>query len=129
MLVLLREDIHFSAIPAVVKPALVCGVPSAVNTSSMMSTPRAGHVNFNDEVTAALRVADGVLLVVDAVEGVMMGTDRALRQAPPQGPHDAVPVLLRLRSSKLSAGFAAGEVAQSAIRHLIAVPVIRQPCP
>ena len=38
-------------------------------------------MNFNDEVTAALRVADGVLLVVDAVEGVMMGTDRALRQA------------------------------------------------
>ena len=42
-------------------------------------------MNFNDEVTAALRLADGVLLVVDAVEGVMMGTDRALRQANTMG--------------------------------------------
>ncbi len=51
--------------------------------SEATSVRLAGHVNFNDEVTAALRVADGVLLVVDAVEGVMMGTDRALRQAMP----------------------------------------------
>lgn len=29
-----------------------------------------GHPNFSDEVTAALRLADNVLLVVDVVEGV-----------------------------------------------------------
>jgi 116 kDa U5 small nuclear ribonucleoprotein component len=29
-----------------------------------------GHVNFVDEVAASMRVADGVLLVVDVVEGV-----------------------------------------------------------
>ena len=36
----------------------------------------AGHINFNDEVTAAMRLADGVLLVVDAVEGVMLVTEK-----------------------------------------------------
>lgn len=34
----------------------------------MIDTP--GHVNFSDEVAAAMRLADGVLLVVDVVEGV-----------------------------------------------------------
>lgn len=40
-----------------------------------------GHVNFSDELCAALRLADGVLLVVDAVEGIMVGTERAIKQA------------------------------------------------
>ncbi|RHY46321.1 hypothetical protein DYB26_010203 [Aphanomyces astaci] len=31
-----------------------------------------GHVNFSDESTAAMQVSDGVILMVDVVEGVMM---------------------------------------------------------
>ena len=40
-----------------------------------------GHINFADESTAALRAADGAVLVVDAVEGVMMNTERLLKHA------------------------------------------------
>ncbi|CAG9465100.1 unnamed protein product [Pedinophyceae sp. YPF-701] len=40
-----------------------------------------GHPNFADEATAAARLADGMLLVVDAVEGVMMGTRTAVKLA------------------------------------------------
>ncbi|POM70654.1 U5 small nuclear ribonucleoprotein component [Phytophthora palmivora] len=39
------------------------------------------HVNFSDETTAALQVADGAVLVVDAVEGVMMNTERLVKAA------------------------------------------------
>ena len=45
----------------------------------------AGHVNFQDEVSAAFRAADGVLLVVDAVEGVMLVTEKVVRQAMAEG--------------------------------------------
>ena len=38
-----------------------------------------GHVNFCDESTAALRAVDGVVIVVDAVEGVMMSTERLIK--------------------------------------------------
>lgn len=38
-------------------------------------------MNFSDEVTAALRLCDGVVVVVDAVEGVMMNTERLIKHA------------------------------------------------
>ena len=40
-----------------------------------------GHVNFSDESTAALRIADGAVIVIDAVEGVMLNTERLIKHA------------------------------------------------
>jgi len=34
----------------------------------LIDTP--GHINFVDEVASAMRLVDGILLVVDVVEGV-----------------------------------------------------------
>jgi U5 small nuclear ribonucleoprotein component len=46
---------------------------------NIFDTP--GHVNFSDEVTAAMRMADGVCLFVDAAEGVCLNTERLLKHA------------------------------------------------
>uniref|UniRef100_A0A6A7G5G1 110 kDa U5 small nuclear ribonucleoprotein component CLO-like isoform X2 n=2 Tax=Hirondellea gigas TaxID=1518452 RepID=A0A6A7G5G1_9CRUS len=44
-----------------------------------------GHVNFSDEQTAALRICDGAIIFVDAAEGVMKQTERAILHAVEQG--------------------------------------------
>jgi len=46
---------------------------------NLMDVP--GHPNFSDEMTAALRLADGAVIIIDAVEGVMVNTERALKHA------------------------------------------------
>lgn len=46
---------------------------------NLLDTP--GHLNFADEVTSAIQTADGCLLCVDAVEGVMLGTEQVVKQA------------------------------------------------
>ncbi|KAK8207586.1 hypothetical protein M8818_004239 [Zalaria obscura] len=50
---------------------------------SLLDTP--GHVNFADEVAASLRLVDGVVLVVDVVEGVQVQTEQVIRHAVLEG--------------------------------------------
>lgn len=46
---------------------------------NIIDTP--GHVNFADEVASSLRLADGIVLVVDVVEGVQISTEQIIKHA------------------------------------------------
>lgn len=50
---------------------------------NIIDTP--GHVNFADEVAASLRLVDGVVLVVDVVEGVQVQTEHVIKHAVLEG--------------------------------------------
>jgi U5 small nuclear ribonucleoprotein component len=46
---------------------------------NILDTP--GHVNFVDEVASSVRLVDGVVLVVDVVEGVQVNTEQIIKYA------------------------------------------------
>lgn len=57
-------------------------LPNSSGKSFLMNiadTP--GHMNFSDEVTTAIRISDGFVLVIDAVEGLTMQSKRLLKHA------------------------------------------------
>ncbi|KAJ1765058.1 hypothetical protein IW140_006497 [Coemansia sp. RSA 1813] len=74
------RGIGLKAMPVTLVAQDIKGKSYALN---IMDTP--GHVNFIDEATASMRVADGLVLVVDAVEGVMANTERIISAAVREG--------------------------------------------
>ncbi|KAJ5972639.1 Translation elongation/initiation factor/Ribosomal beta-barrel [Penicillium vulpinum] len=54
---------------------------SLANLTCSTSLIPPGHVNFVDEVAASIRLADGVVLVVDVVEGVQANTEQIIKHA------------------------------------------------
>lgn len=58
---------------------LLQGTKGKSHVVNIIDTP--GHVDFVDEVAASLRLVDGVVLVVDVIEGVQANTERIIQYA------------------------------------------------
>ncbi|CAG0897093.1 unnamed protein product [Cyprideis torosa] len=71
-----ERGVSIKAMPVTIVSQDVKGKSYLLN---IMDTP--GHINFTDEVTASMRLCDGVVVFVDAAEGCLMGTERILKAA------------------------------------------------
>jgi U5 small nuclear ribonucleoprotein component len=78
-------DVHFLerergiSIKAAPMSLILQGTRGKSHLMNILDTP--GHVNFVDEVAASLRLVDGVVLIVDVVEGVKINTEQIIRHA------------------------------------------------
>ena len=78
-------DVHFLeserglSIKSAPMSLLLQGTRGKSHLFNILDTP--GHVNFMDEVATAARLADGLVLVVDVVEGVQANTEQIIKHA------------------------------------------------
>ncbi|GES56941.1 putative U5 snRNP component [Aspergillus terreus] len=78
-------DVHFLererglSIKSAPMSLVLQGTKGKSHLFNILDTP--GHVNFVDEVASSVRLADGVVLVVDIVEGVQANTEQIIKHA------------------------------------------------
>lgn len=78
-------DVHFLerargvSIKSAPMSLVLQGTKGKSHLFNILDTP--GHVNFVDEVATSVRLADGVVLVVDVVEGVQANTEQIIKHA------------------------------------------------
>ena len=71
-----ERGLSIKAVPMALVMPTIAGKSYLINA---IDTP--GHANFVDEQVAAIRLADGAVIVIDAAEGVMIQTEKAIENS------------------------------------------------